>query len=60
MRQEMMAFWGGSGISWTICKRSAPHSTQINTTPHHSISTGQMLFLTPNQQHQSIKDNGAN
>ena len=45
---------GCSGISWTICKQSAPHSRQITTpTPHHSISTGWMLFLTPNQQCQS-------
>ena len=29
---------GCSGISWTICKQSAPHSRQITTpTPHHSI-----------------------
>jgi len=31
-----------------ICKQSAP-------TPHHSIFTGCMLFLTPNQGCQSIK-----
>ena len=42
---------GCSGISWTICKQSAPRSRQITTpTPHHSIFTGQMLSLTPNQQ----------
>ena len=30
--------WGCSGISWTICKRSAPRSRQTTTpTPHHSI-----------------------
>ena len=30
--------WGGSGISWTICKQSARRSRQITTeTPHHSI-----------------------
>jgi len=30
--------WGCSGISWTICKQSAPHSRQITTpTPHYSI-----------------------
>jgi len=46
--------WDGSGISWTICKQSAPHSRQITApTPHHSIFTGRMLFLTPNQQCQS-------
>jgi len=29
---------GCSGISWSICKQSAPHSRQITTpTPHHSI-----------------------
>jgi len=28
--------WDGSGISWTICKQSAPRSRQITTpTPHH-------------------------
>jgi len=56
MRQEMMQFWEGSGISWTICKQSAPCSRQITTpTPHHSIFTGRMLFLTPNQQCQSTE-----
>jgi len=56
MRQEMVGFWDGSGISWTICKQSASRSRQITTpTPHHSIFTGQMLFLTPNQQCQSTK-----
>ena len=30
-------FWDGSGISWTICKQSAPRSRQITTpTPYHS------------------------
>jgi len=29
---------GYSGVSWTICKQSAPHFRQITTpTPHHSI-----------------------
>ena len=60
MRQEMTEFWDGSGISWTICKQSAPHTRQISTsTPHHSIFTGQMLFLMPNQQCQRTKDNDA-
>jgi len=40
-----------SGISWTICKQSAPRSRQITTpTPCHSIFSGRMLFLTPSQQ----------
>ena len=42
---------GCSGISWTICKQSAPRSRQTSTpTPHHSIFTGWMLFLATNQQ----------
>jgi len=55
MRQEMMGFGDGSGISWTICKQSAPRSRQITTptTPHHSIFIGWMFFLMPNQQCQS-------
>jgi len=54
MRQEMVGFCDGSGISWTICKQSAPPSRQTTTpTPHHSIFTSRMLFLTPNQQCQS-------
>jgi len=37
---------GCSGISWTICKQSAPRSRHITTAAsHHSIFTGQMLFL---------------
>jgi len=45
----------GSGISWAICK-SPPRIRQI-TTPasHHSFFTGQMPFLPPNQQRQSIE-----
>ena len=50
----MIGFGGGSGISWTTCKQSAPRSRQITTrTPHHSVFTGRMLFLTPNHQCQS-------
>ena len=45
----------GSGISWAICK-SAPCSRQITTlAPHHSVFTGRMPFLPPNQQHQSTE-----
>jgi len=30
--------WNGSGISWTICKQSAPCCRQMTTpTPHHSF-----------------------
>jgi len=56
-----MGFWDGSGISWTICKQSAPRSRQTTTqTPHRSIFTGQVLFLTPNQQHQSTEGTSIN
>jgi len=52
----MMGFWDGSGISWTICKQSAPRSRQTTTpTPHQSSFTGRMLFLTPNQQCQGTE-----
>jgi len=44
----------GCGISWAICKQSAPHSRQITTaTPHLSIFTGRMLFLTVSKHHRS-------
>ena len=45
-----------SGSSWTICKQPAPRSRRRTTpTPHHSIFTGRMLFLTPNQQCRSTE-----
>ena len=49
---------GCSGISWTVRKQSAHRCRQI-TTPasHHSIFTGQILFLIPNQQCQSTEGN---
>jgi len=52
-----MGLWEAvSGISWTICKQSAPRFRQITTpTPHHSIFTGRMLFLTPDEQCQSTE-----
>jgi len=53
LEQEMM---GGSGISWTMYKLFAPRSRQITTpVPHHSLFTGRMPFLPPNQQRQSSK-----
>jgi len=49
---------GGSGISWTICKSFAPCSRQITTpVPQHFISTGRMMFLSPNQQRQNTEWN---
>ena len=45
----------GSGISWAICK-SAPCSRQTTMpAPHHSVFTGRMPFLPPNQQRQSFE-----
>ena len=36
-------WWGGSGISWTICKSFTPRSRQITMpVPHHSHFTGRM------------------
>jgi len=55
----MMGFGDGSVISWTICEQFAPCSRQITSpTPHHSIFTGRMLFLMPNQQCQSTEGTG--
>ena len=45
----------GSGTSWATCK-CVPPSRQITMpAPHHSVFTGRMPFLPPNQQHQSIE-----
>jgi len=45
----------GSGVSWAICK-SAPCSRRTTTpAPHHSVFTGRMPFLLPNQQRQSTE-----
>jgi len=53
LEQEMM---GGNGVSWTICKSFAPCCRQITTkVPHHSVFTGQMPFLPPNQQCKSTE-----
>jgi len=53
MKQETM---GGSDISWTICKSSAPHYRQITMpVPQHSPFTVLLPFLPPNQQHRSIE-----
>jgi len=47
LEQEIVS---GSGICWVICK-SAPHPRQITMpAPHHSVFTGRMPFLPPNQQ----------
>ena len=52
LKQETVS---GSGISWAIWK-SAPRSRQITMpVPHHSVFTGRMPFLPPNQQRQSTE-----
>jgi len=52
LKQETVS---GSDIRWAICK-CAPHSRQITTpAPHHSVFTGWMPFLPPNQQYQSTE-----
>ena len=56
LKQETVS-GSGSGISWAICK-SASRSRQITTpVPDHSVFYGRMLFLPPNQQHQSTDGN---
>jgi len=57
LKQETVS---GNGISWAVCK-SAPCSREITTpAPHHSVFTGRMLYLLPNQQHQSTEGNKLN
>jgi len=52
LEQEIVS---GSGISWAICK-SAPCFRQIiMPAAYHSVFTGQMPFLEPNQQRQSTE-----
>ena len=52
LKQETVS---GSGISWAIWK-SALRSRQTTTpAPHHSVFTGRMPFLPPNQQRQSTE-----
>jgi len=54
VKQETVS---GSGISWAICK-SATRSRQTTTpAPHHSVFTGRMPFLPPNQQRQNTEVN---
>ena len=42
MWKEVMWFWDGSGISWTICKQSAPRSRHITI-----INTSSLNFYKP-------------
>ena len=52
LKQEKVS---GNDISWAICK-SASRSRQTTTpAPDHSVFTGRMPFLPPNQQRQSTE-----
>ena len=52
LEQEIV---NGSGISWAICK-SAPRPRPNNhANIHHSVFTGLMPFLPPNQQRQNTE-----
>jgi len=45
-------WWGGSGISWTICKPFAPSCRQMTmSVAHHSVFAGRMPFLPPISAH---------
>jgi len=55
MSREMM----GGGVVITVAL-AGPYANNLHlapdtSTPHHSIFTGEMLFLTPNQQCQSTE-----
>ena len=50
----MMGFWDAMASAGP-CASNLHLAPDTTLTPHHSIFTGQMLFLTPNQQCQSIK-----
>ena len=54
MREDMMAFWDAVASAGPYANNM--HLAQMTTTtPHHSIFTGQMFFLTSNQQYQSTE-----
>jgi len=56
MRQEMMGFWDAEVSAGPYANNLHLAPRHITTpTPHHSIFTGQMLFLMPNQQRQSTE-----
>ena len=45
----------GSGISRAICKSATRFREITMPAPHHSLFTGRIPFLPPNQQHQSTE-----
>jgi len=52
-----MEFWDGSGISWTICKQSAPRSRQITTPTHTHPFNGHFSGTTQVNRYQKGKTN---
>jgi len=50
LKQETVS---GSGSSWAICKSAYRSRQTTMPAPHHSVLTGRMPFLLPNQQRQS-------
>jgi len=50
LEQEIVS---GNGISWEICKSRLTQITMLES--YHSVFTGRMPFLPPNQQRQSIE-----
>ena len=45
----------GSDINWAICKSATCPRHRTMPAYHHSVFTGRMPFLPPNQQHQSTE-----
>jgi len=53
-----MMGWQWHQLDYMQCKAFAPSFRKITTpVPHHSVFTGQMLSLPPNQQRQSTEGN---
>jgi len=52
LKQETVS---GNGISWAICKSALCSRHATTPAPITQLFTGQMLFLLPNQQHQSTE-----
>jgi len=49
-------WWGSSGISWTICKSSAPRTRQITTpVPHHSVLQAKCPSCCPTNSVKALK-----
>ena len=51
----MMGFWDAVAAAGPYANNMHLAPDITTPTPHHSIFTGRMLFLTPNQQCQSTE-----